>query len=168
MLRMTEFSRAYGVTRNTIRRWCAEFAPFLSDGANPEAGETRSFEMEDGGVIAIIATMRANNATYESIHAALMDGERGVWPPPSMADDDGDDGGDDTQQETAVMVRLSAALAHTEGKLTAVSAERDRLLASLAEERAARLDAEKVAATVDLLQSELDRARLPFWKRWGS
>jgi len=115
--------------------------------------------------------MRGKNFLLPDINNALMDGERGVWPPPSMADDTDGDG----QEKGLIVGKLTAELAHTSGQLTAVSAERDRLLASLADERAARLEAMERAAVADMLESELeraraelDRARLPFWKRWGN
>lgn len=169
MPKLSELARAFDTTSATIRRWTADHALYLSEGANPPAGTPRQYTDDDGRVLALVATMRGDNKQLPEIDAALLDGERGSWPPASM----GDNGGVG-EEETAVVVHLTANLAHFEGKLAATEGERDRLAVLLAASQAAHLAAEKVAATAPMLEgelertrAELDRARLPFWKRWG-
>jgi DNA-binding transcriptional MerR regulator len=81
MVKLSELRRALSVTPNTIRNWSADFAPFLSAGANPPTGETRRFTEGDAAVFALIAGMRGDDKPLEVIRAHLAAGARGTWPP---------------------------------------------------------------------------------------
>jgi len=122
--------------------------------------------------------MRQQSHGYVEIHKALAEGERLDFVKAEEHAPVGEDGGGEGTAVAVTVSRLTAELAHTSGQLTATEAERDRLVVSmaeerkrletmLAEERSARLEAEKVAATVDLLLAELERARLTWGKRIG-
>jgi DNA-binding transcriptional MerR regulator len=92
--RVTDLERLFGVSSNTIRRWAAEFEAYLNPQANPGDEKTRVFMESDVEVLALVASMKAENrAPYEDIHAALKSGERGVipeMPKALMATDDRD------------------------------------------------------------------------------
>ncbi len=66
----------FGVSKHTVRAWSREFAPFLGPGATPTRGERRIYNQEDLGVFALIAHLRAQNASYAEIHDALQSGQR--------------------------------------------------------------------------------------------
>jgi DNA-binding transcriptional MerR regulator len=138
---VTEFARAYKTTPNTIRTWTAEFADHLNPAANPPKGQARTYTDQDAQVIALVGEMRQQYAGYEAIHAALRGGRRGTWPPKGEGSPSVED-----EPSTALVMRLTALVAHYEGELSAVKQERDRLITERDREREARLAAEKEAA----------------------
>lgn len=81
MPKLTELAAAFEVTSNTLRNWSSEFAPFLDAAANPPTGQRRRFTDNDAAVLALVASMRADDKPYEIIRAHLDAGERGQWPP---------------------------------------------------------------------------------------
>lgn len=139
MISIAKVARALDTTRSTIRNWAREFADYLSPTANPPAGQERKFTDQDGQVFALVAAMRQNNAGYETIHAALSSGERGLWPPPGITEDE--DESEDTPG-SALVTQLTIKLGHLEGQLEATGEERDHLRNQLEEAQNARLSAE--------------------------
>ena len=160
---ITEFANTFDVTRNTIRRWAAEFADFLSEGANPPAGERREFTPEDARVLATIAQLRNDGKELDAIAAALGAGDRAEWPPEGAKSPQSDE--TDQQRQTALVTQLTMKAAHLEGQLTATEGERDRLRQEVAQERDARRAAEIAAATAEtraqMLQEQVDRLQSP-------
>jgi DNA-binding transcriptional MerR regulator len=73
-----EVARRFGVNPQTIRQWSEQFAPYLSESANPKRGNTRHFTMDDLQVFALVAYMRGRDATFEDIRTALQSGQRGL------------------------------------------------------------------------------------------
>lgn len=176
-----QMATALDVSVTGLRQWAVEFGEYLSTGATPAKGKARRFNTDDTAVLQTIAVMRQQAHAYTEIHMALKKGERFEFVKQEEPVPMGSDVGGEGQAITITVSRLTAELAHTTGKMAATEAERDRLAESLTEERAARLEAEKIAATASLLdgelrrareeserlRAELERARLPFWKRWG-
>ena len=149
---VTDFSRAYDVKPNTVRRWTAEFADFLSPEANPPTGDIRAYTDDDAHIIALVGEMRAANAPYNRIHAALADGELGMWPPADF-----DDGQPDPQREqtaAALITQLNADVSRWRGISDTVTDERDRLLVNLEGAREAHLAAE-IRATSSETRAEM-------------
>jgi DNA-binding transcriptional MerR regulator len=70
----------YNIAPQTVRNWATEFADYLSHTANPGEGRTRQFTTEDMTVIDMIVTLKKNGQTFEDIHAALANGQRGSSP----------------------------------------------------------------------------------------
>ena len=130
---MKEFTAAYDVKPNTVRRWTKEFADFLDAGANPSKGDRRRYNESDAQVIDLIATMRADNQTSETIRARLAAGDRGQWPP------EGHEGAenDARQQEmrrvlqSPEIAQMTIQVANLEGQLSAVNELNDKLLDQL-------------------------------------
>jgi DNA-binding transcriptional MerR regulator len=64
----------------TIRNWAKEFANYLSPSATPGSGSTRRFTVEDMKVLALIAQMSSEGASFTDIHTSLAAGQRGDTP----------------------------------------------------------------------------------------
>jgi DNA-binding transcriptional MerR regulator len=157
------------VTPQTVRSWCNEFNAFLSPGATPPAGQVRNFGEDDIRVLALVARMRGDLASYEAIGAALDSGARADLPEEEEQPHSG-----------ALVTRLTATLARYEGELEAVREERDYLRGQVVEtqqrerealERAARAEAIQEAlrereAPHTAPQTPTEPAPRPWWKRW--
>ena len=150
---VTELARAFDVTPPTIRRWTSEFSDSLSDYANAPKGKTREYTDNDAAILAKVAEMRRVNADYETISAALADGDRGQWPvePDQPAGPAQDAPGQD-QNTFALVSQLTAKAANLEGELNATKQERDRLLDEVKE---ARQDAQDAAGRATIAETEL-------------
>ncbi len=70
----------FGVSHQTIKKWCAEFENHLSPSATPEKGKTRRFTEDDVKVLALVSSMKAAREKPEDIHATLASGQRGILP----------------------------------------------------------------------------------------
>lgn len=70
----------HDISSETIRNWCDEFGDYLSSTANPGKGKHRNFTDDDMRVFDLIAKMKGQGLTYEQIHAALLNGQRGDEP----------------------------------------------------------------------------------------
>jgi DNA-binding transcriptional MerR regulator len=77
---VSHLARVFGVSQQTIRQWSNEFQEHLSIRANPGKSRVRSFTNEDLPVLALISQMKELGYTYQEIHAALNNGERGEAP----------------------------------------------------------------------------------------
>lgn len=187
MASVSVLAKELGVSPQTIRSWAAEFADYLSAAATPPKGQPRHFNDDDAAALALVAEMRSRLAGYEAIHAALAAGDRAEWPPrPPEAPQYDDTAG---QSDSALVTRLTATVARFEGKLEATEGERDHLRVQLADEQAARLDAEKRAAGAEAKLSQIENqvlisvvhseqtqegvagesgaSKRPWWKVWG-
>jgi DNA-binding transcriptional MerR regulator len=74
----------FAVSRETVRGWSQQFQAYLSPGANPEKGSQRVYSDDDLSVFALIATMRNEGASADTIAAALASGQRGIAPTESQ------------------------------------------------------------------------------------
>lgn len=66
----------FGVSPQTVRTYADEFRRYMSPTANPSVGQQRNFTDDDLAVFALIVQMKRQGATYETIHAALANGQR--------------------------------------------------------------------------------------------
>ena len=80
MYSSTDAATVYKVSTETIRNWAEEFSRYLSFSANPGKGRTRTFNDDDMKVLALISELKTKNATFEEIHVALGQGQRGDAP----------------------------------------------------------------------------------------
>lgn len=140
---VNQLAARFSVSPQTVRTWCAEFSAYLSPLATPAAGNARMFSPEDLAVLALVAGMRQQRFKYEAIHQALAAGDRAEAPRPQ-------EDSDQPEQDRSLVTRLTATVAKFEGELNAVKAERDWLRQQLADERAARIDAETRAARAEV------------------
>jgi DNA-binding transcriptional MerR regulator len=145
MATTSDIARLFNVSGQTIRVWCKEFALYLSPGATPPDGETRSFTEDDVAVFALAARMRQEaQATYEQIRQALAEGERGHPPreDPSM----------EYPPAPVLWGQLQAArgeLKAVEDRIGDLKEDRELLRRELAAEREARLRALERAAQAE-------------------
>jgi len=160
MATISDFTKAYDVQPNTIRQWSKTFGDFLAPGANPPKGEIRNYSNEDAQVIALIATMRQDRASYETIRAALASGIREQWPPPSPKTDQDAPGQQD--KALALINQLTVKASSLEGELGAIKGERDHLREQLETERDARLAAEIRAAAAE---AQIESKRIGWFDR---
>ena len=160
MPKLSDFTKAYDVQPNTIRQWSKTFGDFLAPGANPPKGEIRTYSNEDAQVIALIANMRQERASYETIRAALAAGDRGQWPIESNQAPQDAPG----QQDNALALinQLTVKASSLEGELGAIKGERDHLREQLETERDARLTAEIRAASAE---AQIESKRIGWFDR---
>ncbi len=74
-LKTKQIADKLGVSANTIRNYCTEFAEFLSSGATPGGGAERSYTETDIDLLATIAAWKKRRLTYEEIKEKLEKGE---------------------------------------------------------------------------------------------
>jgi len=70
-----ETANLFGVSREAIRKYCIEFARYLSPVATPQAGRQRMFSENDLRVISTIVILKAEGKLFADIHAALGAGQ---------------------------------------------------------------------------------------------
>ena len=80
MYSSTHVATIFHVSTETIRNWSDEFSRYLSFMANPGKGRTRTFSDDDMTVLSLIAEMKGKGSTFEEIHVALGQGQRGDLP----------------------------------------------------------------------------------------
>jgi DNA-binding transcriptional MerR regulator len=144
MAGVSAFARAFEVQPNTVRRWTAEFADYLSADACPRPGQNRRFSEDDGRVMALVGLMRAERKPFAEIHAALLAGERADFMETLRRN-----GEEEEAPSRAITTQLLAAVAQFEGELKAVRSERDRLVEERDRAQAATLAAEIRAAKLE-------------------
>ncbi len=170
-----DLSNLLDVSPQTIRKWCDVFAEKLSPTATPPSGEVRIFTDSDIQVLVLVAQMRQALASYEDIKQALEQGERGEIP--TIEQGEADTG-------TALVIRYQAEIEVRERRIGELEQDRAGWERRYEEERAARIEAERRAASAEtearLLReanslreqqstpatSEQDQeGRRPWWKR---
>ncbi len=139
MATVGDMAGIFGVTPQTVRSWCSEFQAFLSPGATPPAGQARNINEDDIKVLALVASMRGDLASYEAIGAALDSGARADLP---EEEEQPHAGG-------ALVTRLTATLARYEGQIEEIRQERDYLREELTEAQRRERDALERAARLE-------------------
>lgn len=126
----------YGVSYETVRNYCKEFARYLSPTARPGSGKHRNFTHEDLRVFALIVHMkREEGQSHEAIHAALKSGQRGE--PPSFTEEEikaialSREGFDIVEQQKERIQQLEIQLLKKEQELSPVSEENIALKAEI-------------------------------------
>ena len=70
----------FKISHQTVKNWAIEFASFLSPSATPQAGKKRLFTVDDLRVFALVNEYRDRQFTYEDVHVALRNNQRGEVP----------------------------------------------------------------------------------------
>ena len=153
------------VTTQTVRGWSDDYKDFLSEDAVPEKGGTRNFNDEDLRVLVLIASMRADGESFDSIRLALTNGRRGTMILPMVASEETDV---NEPRGSAIITRLATTAARYEGEIKAISDERNRLVGELEREREARIMAVERAVRAETSNpippsSEVRSARIGRW-----
>lgn len=114
----------FGVAPETVRNWSEEFSRHLSVTANPGKGRHRNFTEEDMRVFALIADQKNQGLTYDDIHGALDNGQRGEAPalPPDEVQALVTT---DQKHQTAIQIQ------QLENQIVKLQRERDEALAQL-------------------------------------
>lgn len=118
----------FNVSLETIRIWCNEFEGHLSPRANPGHRQRRAFNGDDLGVLALVATLKAEGLTYTDIHVSLKNGERGELPIHPISDDTALI---TQQQQTALATRINSL----QSELNTIIEENERLREELDDEK---------------------------------
>ena len=71
MRQVSDVAKIFGVDRDTIKRWCLEFADYLSPVATPPKGQTRFFDDSDIRVLAVIFYYWEEEPDFENIRYCL-------------------------------------------------------------------------------------------------
>lgn len=110
-------TKTFGVSHQTVKNWCDEFASHLSPSARPETGRKRVFTTNDLKVFALVAEYHKRGFRYEDAHTALQSGQRGDIP--------------DTESDItptvppALLVQLRDELAKRDAIISSLTSERD-------------------------------------------
>lgn len=80
MYTLDQIANLFDTSRENARRWCLEFANYLSEDANPSEHRKRMMNDADLAVFSLIAEMKGKGRVFADIHEALKAGERGVVP----------------------------------------------------------------------------------------
>jgi len=81
-----QVANLYGVTTETLRSWSKDFSTYLSPSAQAGKNKQRLYSNEDLTIISLVAELRKENLTYQEIHLALKNGQRGQ--PPALNPDE--------------------------------------------------------------------------------
>ncbi len=136
-----DLSNLFEVSPQTIRKWCDEFADYLSPTATPPSGEVRIFTDEDLQVLVLVSQMRQALSSYEDIKQALSRGERGELPEQDLTED--------ADPGTALVIRYQAELEIRDRRIDELLEDRERWEERYEEEREARIEAERAAAAAE-------------------
>ncbi|MEZ4667825.1 MAG: MerR family transcriptional regulator [Anaerolineae bacterium] len=147
----------FGISRQTVRIWTAEFSEYLSPSATPEKGQQRNFSDADMAVFALVHEVKDRGGTYDNAHLQLKTGQRGELP----------------QSRLSVQVESDTQLASLRGQITKLTSqletalqERNELRLTAAQEKALRERADeqlvKAQQKIDDLNQEIGmlKARL--------
>lgn len=70
-------AKQIGIPNSTLRLWCKTYGEFLSEGANPPAGEERRFTVADVEVLKAVAQLRNNGMLPPDIAQRLRNNAAG-------------------------------------------------------------------------------------------
>lgn len=143
---VSHLAHVFAVSQQTIRQWSNEFHEHLSTRANPGKSRIRAYTNEDLPVFALISQMKTLGYTYQDIHAALVNGQRGEVP--SLD-------GLDNVDLALISERDRAVIAELEMRAQQAEAERD-----FWRERAAESERQLEEQETALHQSQVELARL--------
>lgn len=66
------------ISQSTVKNYTDVFSNYLSPSASPPAHRARQFTDDDLLVLSLAAEMKKTGATYDEIHMALQNGQRGT------------------------------------------------------------------------------------------
>lgn len=126
----------FGISHQTVKNWCTEFASYLSVSATPPSGRQREFTIEDIRVLALVNEMRNHGALNDEIRAALHNGQRGE-----------------------LSNQMATALVPTTTLVTSLADAQARIELLTQQVRIAEDAKVKAEGQVELLQAQLDSAQ---------
>ena len=157
MYQTKDVCEAFGISRQTVRIWTAEFAEYLSPSATPEKGQQRNFSDDDMSVFALVHEVKQRGGTYDNAHLQLKSGQRGEMPGEPLS----------VQAEPEMhLSSLRGQITRLSNQLESAIVERDELRITAAQEKALRERADQqlteAQKKIDELNQEIGmlRARL--------
>ena len=155
---MLETSTLTGISKPSLRNYTKTYAPHLSPGATPPAGEARVFSRDDLRVLRFAYSLTEQGVTHDVVLQRLAAGELDTyeWQPP----EDADARVESTQLLPPEQTRLLAAMFEEYRQRAEDAAARERELTDKIE----RLQAELGESRGRL--AERGRWRPPPWWRY--
>lgn len=153
-MKTTEIAKRLGVSTNTIRNWCKEYATFLSADAKVSgSGTVRHFSDRDALILATISDLRNKGLPHEQISKALAENRLVETLPGAATPEE-----EHVRRNLALvpLAQLQRALDQMQvlqGEIERLTHERDRALA------AREADTQKYTERIADLNRELGRAR---------
>ena len=136
----------FGVSAQTVNRWCREYHPFISLTAQKGRGEC--ITEDDAKVLTYINIMRLGGKRRTAIWHDLRRGKRGELPLAASARTEAD--------KDALILRLRGCVAELRTELDAQISERDSAKREAASERRKREIAEKDLAVEQRLYQQTE------------
>lgn len=134
MYQTKDVCEIFGISRQTVRIWAAEFAEYLSPSATPEKGQQRNFSDEDMAVFALVHEIKQRGGTYDNAHIQLRSGQRGEVPSKTLP----------VQVESDTQLSsLRSQLTRLSNQLETIIIERDELRITASQEKALRQRADE-------------------------
>lgn len=109
-------TKTFGISPQTVKNWCDEFAQYLSPTATPGESKKRIFTLDDMQVLSLVADYHKRGFRWEDAHAALKMGQRGEIPQESAIVN---------QPPPALLVALRDEISNLQTDLKGAESERD-------------------------------------------
>jgi DNA-binding transcriptional MerR regulator len=184
-----KLAKHLNVSAHTLRRWCNEFAPYLSPGAAPPKGNPRLLNEHDQRVMMLVASLRGIGYEHDTVTQRLDKERDNSWaglpelppefttvPMPSVPVDQAASRAYEMAQVAALQTQiqyleqrndeLTATLESAQARVQALEQtlstlrEEGGALAQDLREQALSLEREKHQTEVQLLQTRAEVARL--------
>lgn len=148
----SSITKAFGISPQTVKNWCDEFAQYLSPSATPGDGKKRIFTYEDMQVFALVADYHKRGFRWDDAHAALKSGQRGELP---------QDNEIVNQPPPAILVALRDEIAKLKQQLVHAHTERDmeRGKTELLEKLLVEKEAQIKRLYIDLARLEAEKGK---------
>ncbi len=78
-MNVSSVARLVGTSPDSLRRWCEEYAPYLSPSAVPPKGTERDFNTHDIRILNYIGAQRKAHALHDEIREQLVTMQRDGW-----------------------------------------------------------------------------------------
>lgn len=163
---MSSVARLVGTSPDSLRRWCEEYAAFLSPSAVPPKGTERDFNTHDICILNYIGAQRKAHALHDEIREQLVTMQRDGWAGLPPLPEEWQDGPADGRIAVSEAAQHSQHLAEIAAQGIVIAQLRESLQgaterAERAERELSHLQASERATEAEKheLALELERAR---------
>lgn len=139
-MNVSSAARLVGTSPDSLRRWCEEYAAFLSPSATPPKGVERDFNTHDLRILNYISAQRKAHALHDAIKDQLAAMQRDRWAELPPVPDDWQDGPADGRIAVSDAAQHSQHLAEIAAQGIVIAQLRESL--QNATERAERAERE--------------------------
>lgn len=162
-LTVTQVAKRIGKSAPTVRRYSADYADHLDDGANPPEGETRQYTAADLQVLATVAALMDQRQTADQVRAALDRGDRVAVPGGPQDPQTATEGPQTVRGDLVPMSLVESMRDAFQGTVDALESERDYLRRQLDDAHEARHEAEARAAEAEARAAAAEARRRFRW-----